>query len=142
MNPQRLFSLEGRAALISGASSGIGLHMARTFAEAGAKVVLCARRLDRIEEAAAVLRSDGLSAHAVALDVTRPEMIADAWVSAEQQVGQSVDILFNNAGVLYTERFIVQLRSSQGRTDSPDEGHGAGTGRQECSRQRAMPRQL
>jgi NAD(P)-dependent dehydrogenase (short-subunit alcohol dehydrogenase family) len=108
MNPKQLFSLEGRAALISGASSGIGLHMARTFAEAGAKVVLCARRLDRIEDAAAELRSDGLSAHAVALDVTQPEMIANAWGFSEQQVGQSVDILFNNAGVLYTERFIDQ----------------------------------
>ncbi len=108
MSPQNLFGLEGRAALISGASSGIGLHMARTFAQAGAKVVLCARRLDRIEDAAAELRADGLSAHAVALDVTDPEMIADAWTSAELQVGQPVDILFNNAGVLYTERFIDQ----------------------------------
>lgn len=108
MNPQQLFSLEGRAALISGASSGIGLHMARTFAQAGAKVVLCARRLDRIEDAAALLRSEGLVAHAVTLDVTRPEMMAQAWATAERHVGQPVDILFNNAGVLYTERFVDQ----------------------------------
>ncbi|MGH8436098.1 MAG: SDR family NAD(P)-dependent oxidoreductase [Pseudomonas sp.] len=108
MIPQQLFSLQGRAALISGASSGIGLHMARTFALAGAKVVLCARRLDRIEDAAESLRSDGLVAHAVALDVTRPETMAHAWATAERQVGQAVDILFNNAGVLYTERFIDQ----------------------------------
>ncbi len=108
MNPQQLFSLAGRAALISGASSGIGLHIARTFAQAGAKVVLGARRLDRVEEAAAALRAEGLAAHAVALDVTRPETIADAWTAAERQVGQAVDILFNNAGVLYTERFIEQ----------------------------------
>ena len=108
MSLQQIFSLEGRAALISGASSGIGLHMARTFAQAGAKVVLCARRLDRIEDAAASLRSEGLVAHAVALDVTRPEMMADAWATAERHVGQPVDILFNNAGVLYTERFVDQ----------------------------------
>jgi len=108
MSLQELFSLAGRTALISGASSGIGLHTARTFAQAGAQVVLCARRLDRIEDAAAALRADGFSAHAVVLDVTRPEMIADAWAMAERQVGQAVDILFNNAGVLYTERFVDQ----------------------------------
>lgn len=108
MNADRLFSLNGRAALISGASSGIGLHMARTFAEAGAKVVLCARRLDRIESAAEKLRADGFSAYAVTLDVTRSETIAEAWAAAERFVEQPVDILFNNAGVLYTQRFVEQ----------------------------------
>jgi len=108
MKAEQLFSLDGRAAIISGASSGIGLHMARTFAQAGAKVVLCARRLARIEDAANALCAEGMTAHAVAMDVTRPESIASAWAAAEQKLDQPIDILFNNAGVLYTERFVEQ----------------------------------
>lgn len=108
MNSQDLFSLHGHAAFVSGASSGIGLHMARTFAAAGAKVALAARRLDRIEDAAAELRGQGAVAHAFALDVTRPESFASIWREAQHALGQPLDILFNNAGVLYTERFLDQ----------------------------------
>lgn len=108
MSRQDRFSLAGRAALVSGASSGIGLHMARTFAEAGAKVALCARRLDRIERAAAALRQEGHQAQAIALDVTQPGTFAQVLARAEEVFGQPVDILFNNAGVLYTERFLDQ----------------------------------
>ncbi|ANB77816.1 2-deoxy-D-gluconate 3-dehydrogenase (plasmid) [Paraburkholderia phytofirmans OLGA172] len=108
MSYASIFSLSGRAALITGASSGIGLHMATTMAEAGAKVVLCARRSDRIEQAAANLREQGLQAYAVTLDVTQPSTFDSAWALAQEKVGQPIDILFNNAGILYTERFIDQ----------------------------------
>lgn len=108
MNLQQLFGLEGRAALVSGASGGIGLHIARTLASAGAKVALCARRADRIGQAAGELRAQGRAATAVALDVTEPETFHDAWQRAEQDLGQRIDILFNNAGILYMERFVEQ----------------------------------
>lgn len=108
MSYASIFSLSGKAALVTGASSGIGLHMARTLAGAGARVVLCARRSDRIEQAAADLREQGYEAYAVPLDVTQPSTFDSVWALAEEKVGQSIDILFNNAGVLYTERFIDQ----------------------------------
>lgn len=103
-----LFDLTGRTALVSGASSGIGLHTARTLARAGAAVALGARRVDKLDEAVAALRAEGRTACSVALDVTRAETIAKAWQSAEEQLGRPVDILFNNAGVLYAERFTSQ----------------------------------
>lgn len=108
MDAMQLFSLDGHAALVTGASSGIGLHIAGTLARAGAKVVLCARRHERIETAAAELRSQGHVAIAVALDVTQPDTFSAVWKRAEQMLGQHVDVLFNNAGILYSERFVEQ----------------------------------
>jgi NAD(P)-dependent dehydrogenase (short-subunit alcohol dehydrogenase family) len=107
-NPSTIFDLTGKTALISGASSGIGLHTAKMMARAGAAVALGARRLDRLDEEVATLRGQGHAACAVSLDVTRVESIAAAWTAAEEQLGQPIDILFNNAGVLYAERFISQ----------------------------------
>jgi NAD(P)-dependent dehydrogenase (short-subunit alcohol dehydrogenase family) len=103
-----LFDLTGKAALVTGASSGIGLHTARLFAEAGASVILAARRMERLADAVAVLKADGFNAAAVRLDVDDPAGIAPAWTVAEQLAGQPIDILFNNAGIIYIERFIDQ----------------------------------
>lgn len=103
-----LFSLTGKAALVTGASSGIGLHTAHTLALAGAAVALGARRTDRLESAVSSLRDAGHHACAVALDVTKPQTISHAWASSEAELGQPIDILFNNAGVIYVERFLSQ----------------------------------
>lgn len=110
-----LFDLTGRAALVTGASSGIGLHTAHTLARAGAAVALGARRIDRLESAVSALREAGHRACAVALDVTKPRTISHAWESSESQLGQPVDILFNNAGVMYLERFLSQEPSEINR---------------------------
>ncbi|MFM0088813.1 SDR family NAD(P)-dependent oxidoreductase [Paraburkholderia sediminicola] len=107
-NIESLFSLDGQTAFISGASSGIGLHVAGLMARAGATVVLAARRLDRIEAEVQRLRAEGHSASCVTLDVASPESITQAWASAEEQVGKPIGILFNNAGIIYTERFLDQ----------------------------------
>ncbi len=68
-SPDTLFSLHGRTALVTGASSGLGAHVARVYAGAGAAVALAARRTDRIEALAAQLRAEGHKACAIALDV-------------------------------------------------------------------------
>jgi NAD(P)-dependent dehydrogenase (short-subunit alcohol dehydrogenase family) len=104
----RLFSLQGRVALISGASSGIGLHIAGVFAQAGAVVALAARRREKIESAAQALTAQGHAASAVYLDVTDPESIGPAFDAAEKALGAPVDILFNNAGVLHFGSFVNQ----------------------------------
>ncbi|MCX4174591.1 MULTISPECIES: SDR family NAD(P)-dependent oxidoreductase [Paraburkholderia] len=109
MNEQSdIFSLEGKAALVTGASSGIGLHTAWTLAKAGATVVLAARREDKLAEAVQLMRAQGLCVYAVALDVTQPSSISDAWEKAERLIGNPIDILFNCAGIAYVERFLSQ----------------------------------
>ncbi|MEJ2800795.1 SDR family oxidoreductase [Comamonadaceae bacterium PP-2] len=103
-----LFDLSGKVAFVAGASSGIGLHTARLFAQAGAFVVLAARRADRLADAVSSLKADGYGAAAVGLDVMDPASIAPAWAAAQELAGQPIDILFNNAGVIYVERFVDQ----------------------------------
>lgn len=103
-----LFSLQGRAALVTGASSGIGLQLAGSFAQAGATVVLAARRLERLAQAVTALRERGFTAHAVQLDVTDGTSIERCWAQAVAHAGQPVDLLLNNAGVLHMERFVDQ----------------------------------
>jgi len=113
--PLQSFGLEGRTAFISGASSGIGLHVARTFAAMGAAVALAARREDRTEAAASALRAEGRRACAVHVDVTDDASIAPAFDAAEQALGAPVDVLINNAGVLHAERFVAHQRADLDR---------------------------
>jgi NAD(P)-dependent dehydrogenase (short-subunit alcohol dehydrogenase family) len=103
-----LFNLRGRTALITGASSGIGLHVAQLYARAGAAVALAARRVDRIEAAAQQLCEAGHRACAVPMDLLDDASIDAAMDSAEAQLGAPLNLLFNNAGVLYAARFLDQ----------------------------------
>lgn len=93
-----LFSLSGRTVLVTGASSGIGAHLARVAGRAGARVVLAARRVERLQELAAIIRKDGGEALPVAMDVTDRASVEAAFDSAEAAFG-TVDVVLNNAGV-------------------------------------------
>jgi NAD(P)-dependent dehydrogenase (short-subunit alcohol dehydrogenase family) len=93
-----LFSLEGKRALVTGASAGLGAHFARVLHEAGAEVVLAARRVVSCEALAAEL---GPRAQAVALDVTDAGSVAAAVDAAGP-----LDILVNNAGIAETRPFL------------------------------------
>lgn len=108
MSIEALFGLTGKVALITGASSGIGLHIAKVYAQAGAHVVLAARRRDRIDAAVAELRQQGYRASGVYLDVTRTETIAAAFQEIEAELGAGVDILYNNSGIIYQKPFLEQ----------------------------------
>lgn len=90
-----IFALDGKRALITGASGGLGRHFAQVLGEAGAEVMLAARRLDVAEGAASVLVAAGGRATARALDVCDQQSV-DAIFSAEP-----FDIVINNAGVAY-----------------------------------------
>ena len=92
------FDLSGRVALVTGASSGFGEHWSRLLAAAGAKVVLAARRTDRLETVAAEIRAGGGEALAVALDVTDEAATVAAYAAAEAAFG-TVDTIIANAGV-------------------------------------------
>jgi NAD(P)-dependent dehydrogenase (short-subunit alcohol dehydrogenase family) len=92
------FSLAGKTALVTGASSGLGRHFAGVLAGAGAKVAIAARRAERLEALAAEIRASGGVAEPVALDVTRTESVAAAFDAAERALGP-VSVVVNNAGI-------------------------------------------
>jgi short-subunit dehydrogenase len=89
--------LKGKVILITGASSGFGEDAARLFAEEGCKVVLAARRLDRLQALAAEIQNAGGEALAVPVDVNQPAEIKVMVQTALDLYGK-IDILFNNAG--------------------------------------------
>lgn len=99
------FGLDGKVALVTGASSGLGKRFARVLASNGARVVLAARRIERLEQLRAEIVAEGGSAEVVALDVTDPASIAAAVEQAEAKAGP-IDILVNNSGVSTTQRLL------------------------------------
>ncbi|MCW8278421.1 SDR family oxidoreductase [Pseudomonas sp. PCH199] len=92
------FSLTGKTVLVTGASSGIGAHLARVAANAGARVVLAARRLERLEQLSSDIQQGGGQALAVSLDVTDRASVEAAFDAAEAAFGV-VDVVLNNAGI-------------------------------------------
>jgi len=101
MTRDPLFDMSGKAALVTGASSGLGEHFARALATRGAVVIAAARRADRLDRLVAQIQSEGGTAHAVSLDVTDPASVKSAVAKAADLAGR-LDILVNNAGVADT----------------------------------------
>ncbi|MBT9573911.1 SDR family NAD(P)-dependent oxidoreductase [Pseudomonas umsongensis] len=98
MNENPGFSLIGKTVLVTGASSGIGAHLARVASGAGARVVLGARRVERLQQLADEIRQTGGEAMAVALDVTDRDSVEAAFDAAQAAFGV-VDVVLNNAGI-------------------------------------------
>src|SRR6476659_1296353 len=98
MTVNDMFRLDGKVAIVTGASSGLGVAFAQGLAEAGADVVLGARRADRLGETAALVEAAGRRALAVPTDVADPES-CQALVDAAMAEFGRVDVLVNNAGV-------------------------------------------
>jgi NAD(P)-dependent dehydrogenase (short-subunit alcohol dehydrogenase family) len=106
-----IFSLEGRRALVTGASSGIGRHMACVLAGAGASVVLVARQRQRLEEAAAGIAARGGRAHTLAADLVAETDLSALAANAALPFG-APDILVNAAGVNFREPVEAVTRRS------------------------------
>jgi NAD(P)-dependent dehydrogenase (short-subunit alcohol dehydrogenase family) len=96
------FDLTGEVALVTGASSGIGRHLAELLAAAGAKVALAARRVDRLSEAAREIEAAGGESLSIACDVTRSDSVVAAVAKAEAELGP-LTMLVNNAGVVISK---------------------------------------
>jgi gluconate 5-dehydrogenase len=97
MRVQELFDLAGKTAVVTGGGSGIGKQMAGALAELGANLVLCARKVERCEEAASELSELGVRALALRCDVRNPDDVQEVVERTVAELG-SVDVLVNNAG--------------------------------------------
>jgi NAD(P)-dependent dehydrogenase (short-subunit alcohol dehydrogenase family) len=100
---EELFDLTGRVAIVTGGSRGLGEEMAEGLAEAGASLMLCARRKEWLTPTVDRLRGRGFSVEGVVCDVSKPsdvQIVVDRALAAFKQI----DILVNNAGVTWGER--------------------------------------
>ena len=100
MSVRELFDLSGKVAIVTGGGSGIGRQMAGGLAEAGANLVLCARKTERCEQAAAELEQLGVRALGLGCDVRDPEQIEAVVRRTRDELG-GVDVLVNNAGTVW-----------------------------------------
>ena len=98
MNVLDTFRLDGKVAVVTGASSGLGVAFAKALAQAGADVVLGARRSERLPDTGALIEAEGRNFAALKTDVTKPEDCTALIALAIERFGR-VDILVNNAGV-------------------------------------------
>src|SRR5579862_2598701 len=104
LSPAKLFSLQGRVALITGGAGGIASGLARGFAAAGARLVL-ADRNDAVSKRVDELKSAGAEAIALVFDITDPAAVERAFDDAEKAFGK-VDIVVNNAAVIIRKPFL------------------------------------
>ncbi|MCX7691998.1 SDR family oxidoreductase [Tepidimonas taiwanensis] len=95
-----LFDLKGRTALVTGGSRGLGLQIAQALGEAGAKLMLTARKPDELEEAVQTLQAQGIDARWIAADCAREDDIQRLVSETLQRLGD-IDILVNNAGAAW-----------------------------------------
>lgn len=114
MKAADMFSLKGRVALVTGASSGLGQQFARALAENGAAVALVARRTERLEAFRAELEQSGARAIAIEADVTDTAAMKAAFDAAEKAFG-TVTILVNNAGVAQKPLRAVEVDADEWR---------------------------
>jgi gluconate 5-dehydrogenase len=94
-----LFDIKGNVAIVTGASSGLGVIFAETLAEAGANLALCARRIERVEELAKRLEKDyGIKTLSMKVDVNDENLVRE-FIEATYKKFERIDILVNNAGI-------------------------------------------
>jgi 3-oxoacyl-[acyl-carrier protein] reductase len=114
MKAAEMFSLQGRVALVTGASSGLGTQFARALSDNGAAVALVARRADRLADMKKAIETAGGRAIAIEADVTDRAAMSGAFDAAEKAFG-TVTILVNNAGIAQSSRRAVEVTEEEWR---------------------------
>ena len=114
MKAAEMFSLQGRVALVTGASSGLGRQFARALADNGAAVALVARRVDRLLDLQEAIEAAGSRAVAIEADVTDRAAMTRAFDGAEKAFG-TVTILVNNAGIAQSPRRAIEVSVEEWR---------------------------
>ena len=97
MHVSELFSLKGKVAIVTGGGRGLGEQIAIGFAEAGANVVVCSRRVEACEEVSGKLKEIGVDSLALKCDITNPEDVKNVVDQTVEKFGR-IDILVNNSG--------------------------------------------
>jgi NAD(P)-dependent dehydrogenase (short-subunit alcohol dehydrogenase family) len=100
VHPRELFDLSGKTAIVTGGGAGIGRQMAQALAESGANLVLCARKVERCEQAATELSQLGVRALGLRCDVRQPEAVQAVVDRTREEFGR-IDVLVNNAGTVW-----------------------------------------
>jgi 3-oxoacyl-[acyl-carrier protein] reductase len=114
MKAADLFNLKGRVALVTGASSGLGVQFSRALADNGAAVALVARRADRLKKLKDEIEGKGGKATAIEADVTDRAAMSQAFDAAEKAFG-TVTILVNNAGIAQKPMRAIELPAEEWR---------------------------
>ena len=114
MKAEQMFNIKGRVALVTGASSGLGIQFAKALADNGASVALVARRADRLAALKAEIEGKGGKAVAIEADVTDAAAMARAFDAAEKAFG-TVTILVNNAGIAQSPRRAIDVSAEEWR---------------------------
>jgi len=114
MKAADLFSLKGRVALVTGASSGLGTQFAKALADNGAAVALVARRVDRLADMKKAIEAAGGRAIAVEADVTDRAAMLRAFDATEAAFG-TVTILVNNAGIAQSSKRAIEVTAEEWR---------------------------
>ncbi|KAK2951949.1 putative Gluconate 5-dehydrogenase [Blattamonas nauphoetae] len=96
--PHKIFDIKDKVALVTGASSGLGVQFANYLAECGCKVAVCARRKERLDSLVTELTAKGVEALAVKCDASKPDEVSACVQEVKAKFGR-IDILINNAGV-------------------------------------------
>ena len=96
---EKMFSLEGKVALVTGAAYGIGYAMAKALAKAGAKIAFNCRGEKHMEEALKAYKEDGIEVKGYFCDVTKEDQVKEMVADIEKTMG-TIDILVNNAGII------------------------------------------
>ncbi len=99
MEQQKLFSLDGKVALVTGAAYGIGFAMAEALAGAGAKIIFNCRSIDHLDKASEEYKKKGIDAKGYICDVTQESNVKELVSIIEEEYGV-IDILVNNAGII------------------------------------------
>lgn len=100
MHVKELFDLTGKVAIVTGGGRGLGQQIAEGFAEAGANVVVCSRRLEACQEVSEGLKKTGVDSLAIKCDVTDPEDVKNVVDLTLERFGR-IDILVNNSGATW-----------------------------------------
>ncbi len=100
MNALDLFRLDGKTAMVTGGSRGLGQYMAEALSDAGANVVVCSRDQEALDEVKKGIEAKGGEALAIACDVTEPDDVENTASQAEERFG-GIDVLVNNSGATW-----------------------------------------
>lgn len=107
-----LFDLTGKVAIVTGGYWGIGRGIADALAEAGANIVICARHLDRCQQACSEIEKLGVRTLPVKCDVSNKEEVEDVVRATVQEFGK-IDILFNNAGITGSAKPVIEISDEE-----------------------------